>query len=432
MKAINILIIFLCLFILVSSDEQNTLISPNQYASEIIHENAELSKVCLNMDKSNTILSKGTDSNQGSTLISKIDNRGDFIYHNSKFNLVYDNSAQIMEKKINTEKSDYLLYHQNKGKEYFTEFKDKGLELQSFKDLGSLHTKVFTFTLKNGLIFFAGIQFISNHTQTNLNIKIYDTQTKTPLNTGLTIKVFSQFVSCVEIKDNEVYCTYINDDNLIKKYLLYLQHFKVTDNGNIIHGEQAYLIKSFDNDFNMVKIIKISESEVGIVFQTGNENELNASPFDNSGKDLFFYQLKVSSNKMEVVRYEHIYNNCRLRENINDYTADIISLPNKYIYVICESALDQAAFQLIQVYGPDKNLVQMTIGNLGKAVKNPLFVRIDDSVAILYTRIDTNNKKDVMLLKMNYPDCNEPKNNFVIYDQCPYGKNTLINSCFSP
>ena len=432
MNTRNVLIVLLCLFALVSNDQENTMLKfiPT-YTSQIIHENAELGKVCLNADESNTILSKGVDSNHGSTLISEIDNRGGFIYHNSKFDLVYDSSAQIMEKKTNTEESAYLLYYQNNGKEYFTEFKDKGVDLQASKDLGTLHTKVSSFTLKNGLIFFAGIQSASKYAKTNLNIKIYDAQNKAPLNTGLTINAYSQLVSCAEVKDNEVYCAYIHDESLIKRHLLYLQHFKVTDNGEIIHEELAYLIKSFYTDFNMVKVVKISETEVGIVFQTGNGNEADNIPFGNTGKDLYFYHLEVSQNKMEVIRYDYIYNNCRLRDDTNDYTVDIISLPNKYIYAICESALEQAAFQLIQVYGPDKKFVQMTIGNLGKTVKNPLFVRIDDSAAILYTRIDTNNKKDVILLKMNYPDCNDATKSLVIYDQCPYGKNALVNSLAS-
>ena len=431
MKARNVLIVLLCLFAFISSETLNTLIIPTIYSSQIIHENAELGKVYLNTDESNTILSKGTDPNQGATLISKIDNRGGFIYHNSKFNLVYDNSAQIMEKKTNTEESVYLLYYQNNGKEYFTEFKDKGVDLQASKNLETFHAKVSTFTLKNGLIFFAGIQSTSKFAQTNLNIKLYDSQTKTQLNTGITINAYSHLVSCAEVKDNEVYCAYIHDENLIKRHLLYLQHFKVTDNGEIIHEEQAYLVKSFYTDFNMVKVIKISDTEVGIVFQTGNGNEVNNIPFGNTGKDLYFYHLEVSPNKMEVVRYDYIYNDCRLRADKNDYTVDIISLPNKYIYAICESASDQSAFQLIQVYGPDKKFTQLTMGNLGKTVKNPQFVRIDDSAAILFTRINIDNKKDVMLLKMNYPDCNDATKSLVIYDQCPYGINTMLNSLSS-
>ena len=431
MKARNVLIVLLCLFAFISSETLNTLIIPTIYSSQIIHENAELGKVYLNTDESNTILSKGTDPNQGATLISKIDNRGGFIYHNSKFDLVYDNSAQIMEKKTNTEESVYLLYYQNNGKEYFTEFKDKGVDLQASKNLETFHAKVSTFTLKNGLIFFAGIQSTSKFAQTNLNIKLYDSQTKTQLNTGITINAYSHLVSCAEVKDNEVYCAYIHDENLIKRHLLYLQHFKVTDNGEIIHEEQAYLVKSFYTDFNMVKVVKISDTEIGIVFQTGNGNEVNNIPFGNTGKDLYFYHLEVSPNKMEVVRYDYIYNDCRLRADKNDYTVDIISLPNKYIYAICESASDQSAFQLIQVYGPDKKFAQLTIGNLGKTVKNPQFVRIDDSAAILFTRININNKKDVMLLKMNYPDCNDATKSLVIYDQCPYGINTMLNSLSS-
>ena len=75
----------------------------------------------------------------------------------------------------------------------------------------------------------------------------------------------------------------------------------------------------------MIKLVKISSNEISIVFQTGNGGEFEAIPYGNTGKDLYFYHLKVSSNSFQVVRYDYIYNNYRLRTNYEDYTIYIIA-----------------------------------------------------------------------------------------------------------
>ena len=113
--------------------------------SEIIHENAELGKVVLNADGSNTILSKEYNK-KGSTFISKIDNRGNFVYHNSKFKSGYSKEAQIMEAKTNKGNNTYIFYYKTKEKEFFTEFKDKGVDqMKKEKALNSYHVQISTF-----------------------------------------------------------------------------------------------------------------------------------------------------------------------------------------------------------------------------------------------------------------------------------------------
>ena len=104
-----------------------------------------------------------------------------------------------------------------------------------------------------------------------------------------------------------------------------LQYFRVTESGAIYQENSPYLIKAFYTDFNMIKLVKISSNEVSIVFQTGNGGEFEAIPYGNTGKDLCFYHLKVSPNSFQVVRYDYIYNNCRLRTNYEDYTVYIIA-----------------------------------------------------------------------------------------------------------
>ena len=395
--------------------------------SEIIHENAELGKVVLNADGSNTILSKEYNK-KGSTFISKIDNRGNFVYHNSKFKSGYSKEAQIMEAKTNTGNNTYIFYYKTKEKEFFTEFKDKGVDqMKKEKALDSYHVQISTFILKNGYIFFAGIESTSNFNQTKINIKVYDPLTKEPLNTGLTINADTYLVSCVEVMDNEVYCTYIQNE--VESPILKIHYFKIKEDGALITGKnQTFLIEPFYTKINMLKAIKMSQNEIGIIFKIVNWKNF---PFDiRVGKSLYFYHLEVTPSKIDIIRYNYIYNDCRLRKDSEDYTIDMISLVNNEIYIICEVDYGNGPdkFQLIKIYGTYKKFIQTTLTDLGIVVKNPQFIKIGDIIAILYTRIDINNKSDVMLLKMNYPYCNDTQNNFVLYEECPYGKQTLLSS----
>jgi len=101
------------------------------YRNDIIHEGAELGKVCHLKDGQNVVISKKTDSEK--TLISKLDERGNYIYHNTELNLGYTGNAQIMESAIKdgqTQAVGYTLYHKNLGKEYvFFEMDSKHIAL---------------------------------------------------------------------------------------------------------------------------------------------------------------------------------------------------------------------------------------------------------------------------------------------------------------
>ena len=419
MKSRYILLI-LSLFTLVISDVADSSVF---YTSQIIHSQAELGKVCLNPDGTNTILSKSTQD-QGITFISKILGGKRFEYKQSQFNLGYDISEILMPTKNMNGENAYTLYHKSNGREYLTELKEKGENIIS-KEFYSYHALASALSLKNGVVFFAGINAPqSKYAQTTIDIKTYNPQTRTELNSGFTLSASSHLISCAEINDNEVYCAYIDEETLTKRHLLKLQYFRVTESGAIYHENSPYLIKAFYTDFNMIKLVKISSNEVGIVFQTGNGGEFEAIPYGNTGKDLYFYHLKVSPNSFQVVRYDYIYNNCRLRTNYEDYTVDIIAVQN-IAYVICEVDNEPDAFQLIKISPLPKQFEQTKINNLGKEIKNPQFVLMGNTIGILYTRIDSNNVKDVMLLMVNYPDCEDSTNTLVIYPECPYGINQL-------
>ena len=137
---------------------------------------------------------------------------------------------------------------------------------------------------------------------------------------------------------------------------------------------------------------------------------------------MYFVQLEVTPTEMEVKRYDYIYNNCRLRKDNQDYTADIVAIPYaNEVYVICEvdnGSKDAVAFELIRIYGTNKGFQQKTIDNLGgKGVKNPVFAKFDKLVGIVYTRLGTS-QNDVMLLMMGYPDCSD-STGFKIFNSCP-------------
>ena len=425
MKSKYILLI-LSLFSLVISSEGDSSVF---YTSIIIHSKAELGKVCLNLDGSNTILSKST-KNPGNTFISKILSGKRFDYQQSEFNFGYDIGATLMPTKNANGENAYTLYTKSNGREYLTELKDKGENIIS-REYNTYHAHASTLSLKNGVIFFAGINPASKYALAKIDIKTYSPLTRTELNSGFTLNAYSHLVSCAEINDNEVYCAYVQKEELITRHLLYLQYFRVSDNGAIYKENQPYLIKAFYTDFNMIKVVKISSTEVGIAFQTGNGNEPEAIPYGNTGKDLYFYHLQVSPNSMQVIRYDYIYNNCRLRTNDEDYTVDIIALQNS-AYAICEVDNEPDAFQLIRLYGPEKKFEQAKINNLGKEIRNPQFVKMGNTIGILYTRIDSSNNKDVMLLMVNYPDCQDATSPLIIYPECPYGINQLLTTKMEP
>ena len=272
--------------------------------SEIIHENAELGKVAETKEGSNVIISKRTDKdNPGKTLISKLDKNGNFLYHREEINLEYSMNAQIVQSKIHTGEEGYTLYYKSNGKEVLALLKDKGEGLNTESQSNSYNTIVSALTLKNEKVFLAGVtKPSSDYVQTNLEITVFDPQAKTIYPSGISLKAYDHHVSCAELKDNEVYCVYVQDENHLRS-LLKIQHFKINDIGTVIPSEPI-LIKAFFTQFNYVKVTKLSQNKIAILFQTGNK-KLDIIPFGNTGKDLFYYELEVTPTTFGIIRLYH-------------------------------------------------------------------------------------------------------------------------------
>ena len=400
----------------------------SQLSSQVIHTNSELGKVCETNDGKNVIISQRGEE----ILMSKMDKKGNFDYHESKFTHGYSMNAQIVGSKIATGEDGYTFYYKANGREYLSQFKDEGKDATKNEEgFSSYNVIASALTLKNGKVFLAGIKEPSgDFAQTTLEIKIYDPLTKSVLS-GKSLTAYSKYISCAELKDNEVYCAYIHDDKLLRS-LLRVQHFKISEEGAITPSAH-YLVKSFYTQFNSLKVIKINQNRIGILFQTGDTKYADSIPFGNSGKDLYFYDLEVTPTTFEVYRYDYIYNNCRYKEQAEDYTIDLIASSENIIYAICEidnAGKDAVAFQLMKIYSPTKKFEQTTLSNWEeknvKAVKNPSLVKIDNSLGVVYTRINSAGDKDVMLLMMNYPNCQDATEDLKIYSEC---KNELkVNS----
>ena len=94
---------------------------------------------------------------------------------------------------------------------------------------------------------------------------------------------------------------------------------------------------------------------------------------------------------MIVVRYDYISTNCRFSSDAEDYTADMIAFDDA-VYLICE--LDNGsnnyakAFRGYVISKGVKKVDYIDFNRFdGKGVKNPQFVKFDQTLAILYTHI---------------------------------------------
>ena len=239
-----------------------------KYTNDIIHENAELGKVCHTKDGDNLILSKVYNGQK--MLMSKLDERGNFLYHNSLLDISYTGNAQVMESKTTNGEDGYTLYHKTLGKEYLTQLKDEGQKVGN-KEYSSFHEQVSAFTLKSGKIFFSGITKPSaNYVQTTVSLRIFDPKDNSELN-GYTLNSYSKYISCFELTENNVYCVYVLDESLLINSLLGIQHFKIGETG-IVEQDEPYLIKAFYTQFNYLKAMPYKDNEVIILFQTGNKD----------------------------------------------------------------------------------------------------------------------------------------------------------------
>ena len=414
-----------------------TLSTDIKFSAIPIHNRAELGKVITLSDGTILITSNSIDGDK--SYVSKLNENAGFIYHNNVFKTGYTGNAQITESKLRDGSTGYILYHKKGGEEFLTEIQDQKEEISNSQVFNTVHEQVSLLTLKSGKLFFMGITKPTEEgyptSQTHIDLKIYDPVANTESGNGISLAAYGQYISCVEIKDNDVYCAYVQDENKLRT-LLKIQHFEITDAG-VVSKDEPYLIKSFHTQINFVKIVKVSTNEVGILFQFGN-NKLVINPHGNTGKDLFYYQLEVSPSKFEVIRDDFLSDECKFRTDSADYHADIIVLNDDTIYAICEvdnknkDAIILRAFEIIK---NEKQVAQIdfNVNNYGaKAVKNPVLIKFDeDSLGLLCTLIEeTTGVKNVVLIMMNFPDCEDSQGELKYIEKCPNKKELENNDIF--
>ena len=391
-------------------------ISTKSFTSqEIVHIDSELAKVCTLSDKCVLVLSSVRGLQK--TKESKLDVDGDVIYGNSTLNDGYTGSSQLGESKAvnGVQPEPYFIYHNKQNlagttpNEWYIHFK-KGEMSKKIKKKDAIYQQKSAVSLKNGKIFVAGIEPPSAYgSNTNVEANIYDPITNTYGN-GLTFNdAQSKYISCVELKENNVYCFYVSYEYYpVSK--LRIKHIKVNDMTlTSTDNENKKVIKTFYTDFNFIKAVPFNDREALVLFQTGNNKKYPR--YGNTGMDLYFYHLEINEDDVHVKRYEYLTDNCIYREDPEDYNADIAVLSKNYIYVTCEMETPKEYDDKVRLHGfviyPDKeDIDEFNFNNFDAVyVRNPAFTKFGDSLGIFYTHINQHENSKVAYHIMNYPDC---------------------------
>ena len=406
MKAQNMrLSLLLCILLIYQINSLSNLYH------EIIHVDSEFAKVCTLDDKNVLVLSSVRGEQK--TKESKFDKKGNVVYGNSTLNIGYSGSAELVQPHaVNGKQPNFLLSFHNKQalkgslpNESTMEFNQGTITTNTVRG-NKLYKKKSTVALKSGKVILAGI--IPNtgyNTDTKVEVNIYDPITKKN-GEGVSFTAQSNYISCFELKQNEVYCAYVSYEHKFVSRLS-LKYISVNDATmalTISDLNDKKVIKAFYTDFNFIKAIPFNENEALILFQTGNNKK--SPKYGNSGKDLYFYHLEVSPTELKVKRYEYLYDECKYNEDPEDYNADIAVLSKNYIYAACET--DSGKIRGFVIY-PDK--AEWEEFNFNKfeeeSMKNPVFSKFDKSLGIFYTLNTVNENARVAFHIMNYPDCDD-------------------------
>ena len=383
----------------------NTLSYESQ---EILNENYELPKICQLKDGG--VLTLSTEVGSQNCKISELDIKGRSTKDNSTMNYGYTGSAQLVEPyPEGDKKADYLLFYHNKqnlanheAKENMISFQNSGKVTKNFNRKNTIYKTMSAVALQNGNVVIAGIVPVPEGGQTSIDIDIYDPY-EDRWGTGVTLTdTYSKYISCYEQKKNDVYCVFISyEDVFVTK--LKIAHLLADNNSLLVRKEKV--IKTFYTEFNFLKAIRFNDVEAIVLFQSGNTE--NPPPYGNSGKDLFYYHLKVSDTELVTVkRYEFLFNGCKYIKDPEDYNADVLALSQKRIYVVCET--DENKFKGFLINPDEKKILNFNFNNFGAAtVRNPVFGKFDKSAALFYTQELKSGVKRTAFMMINYPDCKD-------------------------
>ncbi len=395
------------------------------YDYNILHADSELPKVCSAED--GNVLALSTVNGEQKFIQSKLDIEANPIYGNYTYDYGYTGSAQLLfPEKQEKNSSKYYLFHHNKqdisghnSKENLLTFFDKGKSGEQKVRINRIYPSMSGVALKNGKILIAGINTTSSkYAETTAGVEIYDPFTKEYGN-GLTFSAHSNFISCYEQSENHIYCVYVSYEDAFVTQLR-IKHIMYNSYGSVdtLTIKADKVIKNFYTEFNYLKAVVFNQTEAVVLFQTGNSE--SEPEYGNSGQDLFYYHLQLNDEEVvKVKRYELLFTKCKYVKDPEDYNADISVLSPKRIYAVCKYHDEDNKFYGFMITPGVKKIEKFKFPNNDNLkdiieVKNPVFAKFNKSLALFYSlKTKEGNKKTAYFL-LNYPECNDFKNAYLL------------------
>ena len=377
---------------------------------EEVHEDSQYPKAFTLYNKDVVIFSSITGQNK--CLVSQYNKKGQIVFSDIPSDISDSGSGKIV-----TVKDDAYLFGHNQqnlpnAKAYDSINKLVGGNFRSSKisPNSKFYAQKSMVSLKSGKILIAGIQGQeTSQVLTDIDVFLYDPSSDTYGNV-INFGGYGKLVSCYEQKENQVYCAYVSHQYPFVAKLT-LQLFEVNPTSNTLTKKEDQIIKTFYTEFNFLKAVPFNEEEAIIIFRVGNTETLPAN--GNSGKEFFYYHIKLSTEEKLVIaiRYEKLNEAgswCKYRKGEEDDSIDIGVLSENRIYMACEA--DNGRIRGFIIYPGKTTIDEFFFNNFeAKDVRNPVFAKFDKSLGIFYTHINNNNNYNVNFHLMNYPDCRENK-----------------------
>ena len=392
MKAKNLSYKTILLFILISS-----VFSLSTIIEYILHDEHELPKLCPLEDDGVLAISEFRGSKQ-EVKISRLDKDARPVYNNKTKNFRYSSSAQLVKHK----KSDkYGLFYHELSHEKYSTFEDEGNNLKKAYEKNSVYLTESAVALKNGKIFLAGIYELSTkYAETNIELQLYDPE-RDVMENGLSFASHGNFISCYEQKENNVYCVYVSYEN---EFIRKLKIKRILVDDTTLIEKEDKVIKTFYTEFNFLKAIPFKMDEVLILFQVGNNEKIPS--VGNTGQDLYFYHLKLSSTEfITAIRYEFLSQECNYVKDPADYNADIIALTENRIYAVCEA--EENVFRAFEIHPDEKEIIKFNIDLPASRAKTPVLTKFVKTLGVFYNQIQSSQTSKVAYFLINYPDCRD-------------------------
>ena len=392
MKAKNQIYLTFLLFIQISY-----IFSLSTILEYILHDEHELPKVCPLEDDGVIAITQFRGS-KAETKISRLDKDAKPIYGNKTMNFDYSSSAQLVKHKKSFKYG--LIYHESSYEKYMT-FEDEGKNLNKAYQKNNVYLTESAVALKNGKIFLAGIfQPSTEYAETNIELKLYDPEIDA-MGNGLSFASHGNFISCYEQKENNVYCVYVSyETQFIRKLKIKRIYVEET---TLVEKEDK-VIKTFYTEFNFLKAIPFRSDEILILFQVGNSEDI--PPVGNTGKDLYFYHLQLSSTEfITAIRYEFLTKECNYVKDPADYNADIFALTENRIYAVCQAG--DNIFKAFEIHPFEKKIIKFDIDLPALKAKSPVLTKFVKTLGVFYNKIQSSQNSKVAYFLVNYPDCRD-------------------------